>query len=67
MNYTELYHSYNYFLIFRIKNVNLDKEKEQEISTKKKEARKQKLLEKNNISRQEKKRKKKLELLGKSY
>jgi len=47
----------------RIKNVNLDKEKEQEISTKKKEARKQKLLEKNNISRQEKKRKKKLELL----
>ena len=67
MNYTELYHSYNYFLIFRIKNVNLDKEKEQEISTKKKEARKQKLLEKNNISRQEKKRKKKLELLGKPY
>lgn len=38
---------------FRIKNVNLDKEKEDEINLKKKEARKQKLLEKNKISRQE--------------
>lgn len=49
----------------RIKNVNLDKEKDEEMNVKKKEARKQKLLEKNNISRQEKKRKKKLELLEK--
>jgi len=49
----------------RIKNVNLDKEKEEEIETKKKEARKQKLLEKNHISRQEKKRKKRLESLEK--
>ena len=50
-------------LFSRIKNVNLDKEKEDEIDMKKKEARKQKLMEKNKISRMEKKRKKKLELL----
>ena len=37
----------------RIKNVNLDQEKDEEMNLKKKEARKQKLLEKNNISRQE--------------
>jgi len=49
----------------RIKNVNLDKEKEEEIEMKKKEARRKKLMEKNKISRMEKKRKKKLEALEK--
>ncbi len=43
--------------------MNLDKEKEEEIEQKKKEARKRKLLEKGKISRQEKKRKKRLEQL----
>jgi len=52
-------------LALRIKNVNLDKEKEEEIDAKKKESRKQKLLEKSKNSRQEKKRKKKLEALEK--
>jgi len=52
-------------LALRIKNVNLDKEKNEEMDTKKKEARKQKLLEKSTNSRQEKKRKKKLEILEK--
>merc|ERR1719187_145084 len=47
----------------RIKHVNLDQEKEEEIDLKRKEARKKKLLEKNKISKQEKKRKKKLEAL----
>ena len=50
------------FLFCRIKNVNLDKEKEDEIDLKKKEARKRKLMEKGKVSRQEKKRKKKMEV-----
>merc|ERR1712013_710660 len=52
-------------LALRIKNVDLDKEKNAEIDLKKKEARKKKLLEKSTISKQEKKRKKKLESLEK--
>lgn len=48
-------------LALRIKNVDLDKEKNAELDLKKKEARKQKLMEKSSISKQEKKRKKKLE------
>jgi len=52
-------------LALRIKNVDLDKEKNAELDLKKKEARKQKLLEKSTISKQEKKRKKKLESLEK--
>ncbi len=42
--------------------MNLDKEKEEEIELKKKEARKRKLMEKGKVSRQEKKRKKKMEV-----
>ena len=52
-------------LALRIKNVNLDKEKEEEIQAKKSEARKKKLLNKAKDSKQEKKRKKKLEGLEK--
>ena len=52
-------------LALRIKNVNLDKEKEEEIQAKKSEARKKKLLSKAKDSKQEKKRKKKLEGLEK--
>jgi len=52
-------------LALRIKNVDLDKEKNAELEEKKKEARRQKLLEKSTISKQEKKRKKKLEGLEK--
>jgi len=52
-------------LALRIKNVDLDREKNAEIELKKKEARKKKLLEKSTISKQEKKRKKKLESLEK--
>jgi len=52
-------------LCLRIKNVDLDKEKTEEIERKKMEARKKKLLEKSKISKQEKKRRKKLEGLEK--
>lgn len=52
-------------LALRIKNVNLDKEKEEELQMKKQEARKKKLLDKAKDSKQEKKRKKKLEGLEK--
>jgi len=52
-------------LKLRIKHVNLDKEKQEEIDTKKRESRKQKLLEKSTNSKQEKKRKKRLEVLEK--
>merc|ERR1719516_661839 len=52
-------------LALRIKNVNLDKEKEEEIESKKRDARKKKLLNKGKDSKQEKKRKKKLESLEK--
>ena len=52
-------------LSLRIKHVNLDKEKEEEMDAKRKEARRRKLMEKNKISKQEKKRKKKLEALEK--
>jgi len=52
-------------LALRIKNVDLDKEKKEELDLQKKEARKRKLLEKSSISKQEKKRKKKLESLEK--
>merc|ERR1712106_131294 len=52
-------------LALRVKNADLDKEKNAELDLKKKEARKQKLLEKSTISKQEKKRKKKLESLEK--
>ena len=41
----------------------MDKEKEEEIELKKKEARKKKLMEKSKVSRQEKKRKKRMEQL----
>jgi len=52
-------------LCLRIKNVDLDREKKEEIERKKMEARKKKLLEKSKISKQEKKRRKKLESLEK--
>ena len=52
-------------LCLRIKNVDLDREKKEEIERKKREARKKKLLEKSKISKQEKKRRKKLESLEK--
>merc|ERR1712025_437106 len=52
-------------LALRIKNVDLDKEKTEEVERKKLEARKKKLLEKSKISKQEKKRRKKLESLEK--
>jgi len=52
-------------LALRIKNVDLDKEKNAELEEKRREARRQKLLEKSTISKQEKKRKKKLESLEK--
>merc|ERR1712142_204427 len=51
-------------LALRIKNVDLDKEKNAEIDLKKKEARKKKLLEKSTISKQEKKKKKEVGKLG---
>ena len=47
----------------RIRSVNLDREKEEEIEKKRMEARKRKLMERSTISRQEKKRKKKLAAL----
>merc|ERR1719516_859993 len=52
-------------LHLRIKHVDLDKEKNEELEMKKMEARKKKLLEKQKMSKQEKKRKKKLEHLEK--
>ena len=52
-------------LYLRIKHVDLDKEKNEEIERKKMEARKKKLLEKSKISKQEKKRRKRLEGLEK--
>lgn len=49
----------------RIKDVNLDKEKEKEMEISRKESNRQKLMEKNHISRVEKKRRKKLMALDK--
>ena len=52
-------------LNLRIKDVDLDKEKNAELELKKKEAQKKKLLAKKSESKQEKKRRKKLEVLEK--